>query len=153
MIKWDLFRQVNVAALHGCQTTTDDTSGNATLERSRLAHWLPYWLRCWLRSQAHDESNKKSAGVRKLYFSTRSLFEYSLKLCRPRLSRTILNLSLGTAFVKISAFWLSVGIYITAISWLATYSRIKWNLTSMCFVLLWNSGFFSNLTALWLSTP
>ena len=58
----------------------------------------------------------------------------------------------GMGFVKMSATW----------SWLATcnnstlpsftWSRIKWNRTSMCLLLSWFTGFFANSIADLLST-
>lgn len=63
-----------------------------------------------------------------------------------------MNVGFGKAFVKISATCSSLLTYFTSISAFKYKSRIKWYFTSMCLLLLWNSGFLINLTALILST-
>jgi len=62
-----------------------------------------------------------------------------------------LNLSSTRGLVKISANWFSVSIKISSISFLFTWSRIKWCLISMCFDLECWMRFFDKLIALVLS--
>ena len=53
--------------------------------------------------------------------------------------------------VRRSASWFSVLMYVALITWFYWISRMKWNLTSICLVRWWNSGFLTSLIALWLS--
>ena len=74
----------------------------------------------------------------------------SLNLPTPILSRRSMNLGAG-GFVKMPASWSS-----DFTNWTSTRSsdcclRTKWHLTSMCFERWWNSRFFTNFIALWLS--
>jgi hypothetical protein len=55
---------------------------------------------------------------------------------------------LGIGLVNISAGWSRVETYFTVTSPVATFSRMKWCWTPICFVRAWNTGFLANLRAL-----
>ena len=60
------------------------------------------------------------------------------------MSRNCRNFSLESAFVNISAIWFWVLQYLISITPIfSTASRIKLYFTLICFVRLWNTGFFA----------
>ena len=65
--------------------------------------------------------------------------------------RNLVCLARGCVFVNLFASISSVGFYSSAITSPSTFSRKKWNLMSMCFVLAWYIGFLSSAMHPWLS--
>ena len=66
--------------------------------------------------------------------------------------RNFSNFAFARLFVNVSATISPVGQYTTSICFRAMTSRIKWYLTSMCFVFGWSFGFRARAIQPWLSS-
>ena len=76
--------------------------------------------------------------------------QWAVGLTRPMEAWCLSCLTWGSPFIRISAVWLSVGVYLRSMTPEASFSWTKWWWTSICFECAWNVGLCVMVMADWL---